>query len=113
LDEAVVLSITPAHVEAVYECLRTFEPWRSLSLPEADALEIHINRRRDAFGHVDHDGVSHRIHVSQAMCKDFDSLVQTVGHEMLHLVDWSHGRRFRSLAKRACSRMGWDLDCFL
>lgn len=110
-----MLDVRPEHVEAVYECLRAFEPWRSLHLPEAEEIEFHVRNRYDIFGEYKHNGTCHEVKISCANIGSFARLVETVGHEMLHLALGGgnvHGEDFRRLARLACRKMVWDERAF-
>ena len=114
------LTITPSHVEAVYECLRAFEPWRGLKLPEAEEIEFHVRNRRDIYAEYRHNGTAHQIKLSTALIGTFQTLAETVGHEMLHLAQAEkgtataseHNAEWRALARKACRVMGWDERAF-
>lgn len=116
-----MLHIKPQHVEAVYECLRNFEPWRSLGLPHAEEVEIHVKARRDCYAeYIKLDGV-HKVMVSSILIGGFETLASVVGHEMLHLAQEIHGTsnsaqhnaEFRRLARIACRDMIWDERAFI
>lgn len=112
------LALTPAHVEAAYECLRAFEPFDRLELPEAESVEFVVSRHRDRAGDHRHTGVDHRITVSSYWIGSIDQLMQTVAHEMIHLVQHerkqrrTHGAEFKRLAEMICDTCGWDRKAF-
>jgi hypothetical protein len=118
-----MLDVTPERVAAVYDCLRTFEPWCSLGLPPAEEIEIHVRSRRDCYGEYQFTGKTHphKILVSSRLIGSFVSLADTVGHEMLHLAQELHGtsnsaqhnEEFRRLARIACRKMIWDERAFV
>lgn len=115
-----MLRITPHHVEAVYECLRAFEPFTSLPLPAAEAVEFVVQQRSDIYAQYAHTGRDHQIKVSSALIGSFETLVQTVAHEMLHLAQVEegtdsrsqHNERWRTLARKVCRSMVWDERAF-
>lgn len=112
------LHILPSHVEAVYDCLRAFDPFSSYDLPEGGEVEFVVSQHRDRAGDHRHTGVDHRITVSQYWIGSMDQLMQTVAHEMIHLIQHerkqrrTHGAEFRRLAKAICETCGWDEKAF-
>lgn len=115
-----MLEVTPAHVEAMYECLRAFEPWKSLKLPPADEVAFHVRNRRDVFGEWVNNGGEHEILISSLLIGSFQRLAQVVGHEMLHLAQREmgtenssqHNKDWQRLARIACRKMVWDERAF-
>lgn len=114
---------TPSKVEATYELLRTCSPYSGLKLPEADELAFRVTRHKDRYGHfrprVNKSGF-HEILVSEAHVCSLALLIETVGHEMLHLhqelsgkaSSVQHNANFRRLAIRACAANGFDPKTF-
>jgi len=118
---AAALEVTPDHAAAVYDCLRAFEPFRSMRLPEADDVEFHIRHRRDIHAEYCYAGDKHSITVSSVLVGSFDELAKVVAHEMLHLgqaeagtyTRTEHNPEFLRLARRICAQMVWDLRAFI
>ena len=116
-----MLDVTPDKAAAVYDCLRHFEPWRSLDLPPAEEVEFHVRSRRDCYAEYTHTGKTHVILVSQLLIGSMETLVSVVGHEMLHVAQEQHGTsnsaqhnaEFRRLARIACRKMVWDERAFV
>lgn len=118
-----MLHVTPEQVAAVYDCLLNFDPWRTLGLPPAEEVEIHVRSRRDCYGEYQYTGkaIPHRLLISCHLVGSFDRLADTVGHEMLHLAQElngtsnssQHNAEFRRLARIACRRMVWDERAFI
>ena len=115
------LQVTPEICAAVYDCLRAFEPFRNLRLPDSEAVEFHVKQRRDAYGEYVHTGVAHSLTISASLIGSFDSLAQVVAHEMLHLAQAEHSTQtssqhnaaFRRLARSVCQKMVWDERAFI
>lgn len=113
------LAITPESVAALYDALRHFPPIRGWGLPEADAVEFHVVRTRKVYGTY-HFGDDHAITVSESVVGHWDTLTQTVAHEMIHLHKSirgtqsraEHNREFRKLAAQVCEAFGFDEKCF-
>jgi hypothetical protein len=113
------LSITPEAVAALYDALRQFQPFAGWNLPEADAIEFHVVRTRKVYGTY-HYGDDHAITVSESVVGHWDTLSQTVAHEMIHLHQAmrgtqskaEHNHEFRRLAMQVCAAFGFDERCF-
>jgi len=114
------LDITPAQVAAVYDCLREFPPFSKWRLPPSDEIEMHIGVQQDAYAHYHRQGSQHGIEVSMLLVTDWDTLVETVAHEMVHLhqaragteTRAEHNREWHRLAAIVCRRFGWAKDQF-
>ena len=112
--------ITPEQVAAVYECLRAFPPFSKWKLPPADEVELHIGLQEDAFAHYHRDDGRHAMTISMLLVKDWQTLVETVAHEMIHLhqaragteTRAEHNREWHRLADTVCKRFGWQRDKF-
>jgi len=115
------MKVTPTQCAAVYDCLRAFEPFRALRLPESDEVEFHVRPRRDAFGEYVQNDVAHSITISSRLIGSFEALAQVVAHEMLHLAQAEkgthsraeHNAEFIRLAKVVCRQMLWDEPAFI
>lgn len=115
------LAVTPEHVAAVYDCLRAFEPFRSMRLPAADEVEFHVRQRRDIHAEYVFVGDAHSITVSSKLIGSFDELCKVVAHEMIHLAQFEtgcytraeHNSAFVQAARRVCSKMVWDTNAFI
>lgn len=110
------LPLTPHMLAAAYEYLRSTPPFKAWNLPEADVVEFHITRHVDR--EADHTTFTitgeHRIRVSENVVGTTDTLMQALGHEMIHAAKGhAHGIAFRRAAKRACFLHGWDEKRFL
>jgi hypothetical protein len=114
----VSLDIQIRHVEAAYSFLCALDPFAGLPMPEADAVEFVVSAHRDRAGDHRHTGVDHRITVSSYWIGSLDQLLQTVAHEMIHLIQHerkqrrTHGAEFQRLALIICDQCGWDHKAF-
>ncbi len=117
------LKLTPDMLVASYEYLRTTPPYRAWKLPDSDDIEFQVTAHHDREGHytrligTDH----HFICVSGRRIGHTGSLMEVMGHEMIHLYQAiaktetpgaEHNAQFRKLAARACSAHGWDALTF-
>ena len=109
---------------AVYDCLRAFPPFSRMKLPAADAIEFHVTRHTDRFGHYTRVQRSeqHELAVSTRHVGAWDTLVLTVAHEMIHLYqgvkksdnsNTQHNAEFRKIARQVCRRFAWDFKQFI
>jgi len=113
------LVITPESIAALYDALRQFPPFKAWNLPESDAIEFHVIRTRKVYGTY-HYGDDHAITVSESVVGFWDTLTQTVAHEMIHLHQSirgtqskaEHNTEFRRLAVQVCDAFGFDPRCF-
>lgn len=111
--------LDPRHVAAMYDCLRVLPPFDKYKLPESDAIEFRTPARTDVFGEF-LDGTPPVITISSARHAHTFTIILTVAHEMLHLIQArnktdnksQHNAEFRRLAKRVCSLNGWDYKAF-
>jgi len=114
------LQITPERIAAIYDCLRAFPPFCRWRLPPSDEIEIRIGVQQDAFAHYHRERGEHAFEVSMLLVRDFDTLVQTVAHEMIHLhqaragteTKAEHNREWHRLAAIVCRRFGWTTEGF-
>ena len=111
------MHLTPARLAAVYDCLRAFPPFQGWRLPEADAVEFRVSLRVDEFGRYELRGEQHCIEISGVLTIDWQSLVETMAHEMVHLhqarsgpVD--HDAQWQRMATSVCRAFGWRREGF-
>jgi hypothetical protein len=115
-----VMQVTPERVAAVYDCLRHFPPFCSWKLPPADEIELHISLQEDAFAVYHRKGAQHGITVSMTLVKNWQTLVESVAHEMIHLhqaragteTRAEHNREWHRLAKTVCDSFVWKREGF-
>ena len=119
--------LTPLVLVSMYQMLRECPPFRGWKLPESDAIEFRTPMRRDAHGeHIEKTpptrGAPFTIMVSTEKNGHFDTILQCLAHEMVHLsqavakVPRRHeahdNRDFVARAKRVCKIFGWDAKAF-
>lgn len=114
---------TPEMMAAAYDLLKTAKPWASLKLPDSDDLGFRVTRHKDRYGHFrprPNKRGFHEFVVSAAKVTSLSLLLETMGHEMLHLhqeqsgtaTSVQHNPRFLRLAKTACAVNGFDPKTF-
>lgn len=92
-------------------------------LPHADAIIFTVNKHPTCLGTYQYGpGERHEITCSMRNVGHTDTLLRTVGHEMVHLYqllqgtdgrgNTQHNRDFERLAKRVCRYHGWDEKLF-
>lgn len=117
------LPLTPATLEAAYEYLRTTPPFAAWSLPEGDEVKFKVGKFRGKFAAYQWDGKQHTITISGASVSHTGTLLEALGHEMihLHLEDTGNESRgnenvhniwFRRFAAEVCKVHGWDVKAF-
>ena len=111
------MNITPQHVAASYEMLRHFKPFDRWKLPESDAVGFHVKAIRD-YGLYWFDN-GHNITVSSLLVDSPLSILDIIGHEMIHMRQqlrgekWTHNAEFRRLAGQVCKEFQWDVKRFI
>lgn len=108
--------LRPEHLAAMYDCLRILPPFSEWKLPESDAVEFRTPAIND-FGEFREPNI---ITVSSARHAHFDTIMQTLAHEMIHLQQhitktenkYQHNADFKRKAKRVASNFGWDFRAF-
>lgn len=114
------MHVTPDRVAAVYDCLRHFPPFCNWKLPSSEDIELHVSLQEDAFAVYHRSGEQHGITISMTLVKNWQTLVESVAHEMVHLhqaragteTRAEHNREWRRLAKTVCDSFGWNKDNF-
>lgn len=117
------LHVTPEMVAAAYEFLRTTLPFRRWKLPHADEIVFRVTLDHMRLGHFRRDRYDRReITVSARSVGHTCTLIETVGHEMIHLHEdirgtlyktrAEHSGFFRRQAALACKYHGWDPRVF-
>ena len=108
---------------AAYDYLCTVPPFKNWNLPHSDSDEIKFSviRKKDRYAHYQKIGPVHHIAVSSVfMGSRHESLLASVGHEMIHLHieicemkdSNDHGLIFQKLADQVCKINGWDRGIF-
>jgi hypothetical protein len=118
-----MIDLHPDHVAAMYDCLRSFDPFKRWRLPLAEAVEFHIRKiPADAWYQTyPREMESHAIFVNPYRHGYFNSLAMVTAHEMIHLHQriakldrgGEHNADFRKKAKRICEIHGWDVKQFI
>ena len=117
------LPLTPDTLEAAYEYLRSTPPFAGWNLPEGDEVKFFVVKDRRAFGRYRWDGKRHTISMSANCIGQSRTLIEKMGHEMIHLhledaemesrgTEHTHNAWFRRLADEACAVHGWDVKGF-
>lgn len=111
------MHLTPARLAAVYDCLREFPPFSSWKVPDSDAVEFRVSMRVDRFGLYELRDDQHTIEISAMLVIDWQTLVETMAHEMVHLhqgrtgpVD--HNAEWHRMATRVCRAFGFKREGF-
>ena len=111
------LPLTPAILEAAYDFLRTWPPFRQCKLPPSEQVEFHVTNSKKTYGQYSAD---HAIYISATNNGLSDTMLRTMAHEMIHQAlrikgdpkYWQHGAKFKAHARRVCKCAGWDLKAF-
>lgn len=115
------LPLHPDHLAASYDMLRTMPPFNRWKMPPSDEVMFVVNRSIKNRGTYFWDGRRHVITVSSHYHKRTMSLVETMAHEMVHLVeekaggarqDVQHSAKFMRMAKQVCRVHGFDEAVF-
>jgi hypothetical protein len=107
--------ITLTTVEAAYELLRTTPPFKGWRLPESDDVEFILTPLKDALADHCYDGITHTIRICLIRHTHLSTLLISLAHEMVHIVDRgkaAHGASFKRRAAAVCRQHGWDLGAF-
>ena len=115
-----MLHVTPAMMEAAYEFLSCFPPFKGWRLPHADEIEFRVSAEAHLCGLYEQISDKHRISVSATTTVQTDSLIKVMAHEMIHLYQSlhytdqgpEHNEQFHKLAKGICRRHGFDPGLF-
>src|SRR3990167_7488256 len=113
------LPLTPALLEAAYEYLRATPPFRAWHLPPATGVKFVVTKHRDREGDHGVEGGVDILRVSSNVIGHTNSLLQVIGHEMIHMrqavqkVRSNHNADFHRMARRACKYHGWDVKLFV
>jgi ribosomal protein S16 len=111
-----MFELTPHHVEAVYDCLRQFPPFKRWKLPAAEEVHFSVTRAKDRVGSYCPLGEGHHITASSEKIGHYDTLARLVAHEMVHMKlqidgfpNWNlHGAAFTRYAASVARYHGFD-----
>jgi len=112
------MHLTPSKLAATYDCLRAFPPFRGWRLPESDDVAFGVSLSPDTYGTYDLCRGQPRIEISALMVTEFQALLETMAHEMIHLHQCRAGRavdhdaEWQRLATRVCREFGWKREGF-
>jgi hypothetical protein len=111
-----MIPLHPSHLEAVYDCLRRFPPFRRWKLPPAEEVHFAVTRAKDTMGSYRLRRNGHHITASSSKVGHFDTLVRLVAHEMIHLAQevagvsspYQHNSDFKRRAALVAKYHGFD-----
>ncbi len=112
------MKLLPQHLAAMYSLLAEVPPFSKHRLPRWDKVEFTVTRSRMLMG--SYDGDPHHICVSSTYCDTYQKTLETVAHEMIHLVLERKGSRdhsdhdsdFNAMAADVCNLWGWNFKEF-
>lgn len=118
------LPLTKERLIAVYDCMQEFPPFCRMKLPPSSDVTFQVSRSKDRFAHYTRIPRTdrHFIVVSAVMHDHFDTLSQTVAHEMIHLYQavaktessgTMHNAEFKRISVKVCKLFGWDVKVFV
>lgn len=117
------LPLTPEVLAAAYDYLASTAPFSSWNLPDSDDIKFRVTRAHDCYAAYHYDG-GHTIDVSAAAVGHTATLMQVLGHELVHLHlrltgmesrsdnPNVHNAAFRKLAAKVCATHGFDVKAF-
>ena len=112
------LSLTPELMASAYSWLLLTPPFSRWTMPECNTVQFIVTRSRKAHGdHLFVNGV-HRIRMSAHSIQRTFALIETMAHEMVHVVcdrdgvKGEHGPIFRKRAALVCEWHGFDPGLF-
>ena len=115
-----MIDLHPDHLEAAYEFLTRFEPFKSWDLPPAHEVEFTVYGNKVKCGDYVEESLQPHIRISNYFIGRIFSLLQVMAHEMTHLYQYQrksnskhyHNAEFKALAKEICEIHGWDERLF-
>ena len=108
------MKFTERRLAAMYDLLRTMPPFNRWKLPPSDQVNFCASARRDCMGEHTVHRSCHRVMVSTLKHGHFDSVLETLGHEMVHMAQAidgeqrTHGEGFERRARAVGKAFGWD-----
>lgn len=115
------LPFTPATMAAVYDFLVETPPFNRWSLPDSEEIVFLVTRSRKTTGYYSLHNGRHYIGASRYLIGHTNTLVELVGHEMVHLHQKvacmeskgvEHNAAFFKLSAQVCKVHGWDWKAF-
>lgn len=112
------MKLTVSNLRDIYSMLRGMSPFVAYKLPDADEIEFKLNRSSMLMGSYEPDPDT--ITISRTICTTYPLVIETMGHEMVHLAlerkgeetHANHGAQFLILAEKVCTEFGWKLEDF-
>ena len=112
------MKLTQRHLAAIYSMLAAMPPFDRYSLPSDAVVQFKVNRSGQAKGTYEPD--PYLITVSKSEHADYQDVVHTVAHEMVHLAldrvgeehHANHGAQFNRLGAECCNLWNWDFKAF-
>lgn len=113
------MNLTPARIEAIYNALKKFPPFCNRKLPEK--VKFSVRKTKNMYGcyYVGCEG--YEIGISTILCDTLQKVVDTVAHEMVHLIleregasedHGNHDAVFNELAAEVCNTLGFNFKEF-
>lgn len=114
------LTLTTDTLRAAYNYLCETKPYCDWNLPDGDDVRFRIIRDPTRFGKYQMVNGKHVISISIVSVGMTATLMEKMGHEMIHLHDENaeicsrneHGVAFKRFAQQACRVHGWDVKAF-
>lgn len=115
------LYLTKDILTAAYDYLETTPPFNKWNLPPGEEIDFIIGRTDQEYGRHWADD-KHHISISCRAISRYDSLIQVMAHEMIHVYQaqtrtWTkdvvHNKSFHSLAEKVCKLHGYDVKIFI
>jgi hypothetical protein len=115
------LRITADLLRATYDMLNCCAPFDKFNLPDGEDVTFRVIKDKTLYGWYQQDGDQHVIAVSSAKCGHLFTVVMTMAHEMVHLIQREsgmdvkrsfHGPAFQKLATKVCDHLGFDPKMF-
>jgi hypothetical protein len=111
-----MIALHPDHLEAIYDCLRAFPPFKRWRLPPGEEVHFAVTRAKDHVGSYCAGADGHVITASSEKVGHTDTLMRLVAHEMIHLYQEisgsansaQHNAEFQRLAAQVAKYHGFD-----
>ena len=116
-----MIDLHPDHLEAAYEFLTRFEPFKSWGLPPSEEVIFSVRRSRDAGSFNLEQNKTPHIMLSMNHIGRIRPLLTIMAHEMIHQYQYQqgtntkhyHNAEFKALSKEICDIHGWDYLLFV
>jgi SprT-like family len=112
------MRITIEDLRMAYIYLEGCRPFRNWRLPCTSEIVFKVNKSEMIQGEYECD--PHTIHASTHHNHTWLDVLETVAHEMVHLVceqhneikHHEHDKKFKKRAEQVCKWFGWDVSTF-